>query len=216
MVHGVDLEWLTAGGPGASGCGAAVPVRVDPATVLAFERVCRRRGVSLFSGSAAMFSVLLHAGSGQRTIPLITPVDSRGTDGAGLVGCFVNNVVLRIEVDPALAVDELIRQVGNEMANALANHATPFGRVVAEAAGRRTDLEQPLSNVALVHDNAPTGVAIWGGLTVRRQRLCPYPRSATTLRLPSGERRPGCAAIWNSLSISATVRCRPSPMTCRG
>jgi hypothetical protein len=57
------------------------------------------------------------------------------------------------------------------MAAALTNHEAPFGRVVAESAGRRTNLHRPLGNVAMVHNNAPTGVATWGRLNVRRQRI---------------------------------------------
>ena len=171
MPHEVDLGWLGASVRRTGGGGAAVPVSIDVSAADAFERVCRRCGASLFSGLAAMLSVLLHARSGQRTIPLITPVDTRGTDGARLVGCFVNNVVLRMEVEPALAVGEMISRAGSEMAAALANHEAPFGRVVAESASRRTNLDRPLGNVAMVHNNAPTGVATWGRLNVRRQRI---------------------------------------------
>ena len=76
MPHEVDLEWLSASVRRAGGSGAAVPVSIDASAAGVFESVCRRCGASLFSGLAAMFSVLLHARSGQRTIPLITPVDT--------------------------------------------------------------------------------------------------------------------------------------------
>jgi nonribosomal peptide synthetase protein VioM len=98
-------------------------------------------------------------------------VDTRGTEGAALVGCFVNNVVLRMEIEPELAIGEMMSRAASEVAAALANHEAPFGRVVAEGAGRRTKLDRPLSNVAMVHNNAPTGVATWGALSVRRQPI---------------------------------------------
>jgi hypothetical protein len=175
MPHEVDLRWLGPGVRNTGGGGGAVPVNIDASTTDAFERVCRRCGASWFSGFAAMFSVLLHARSGQPTIPLLTPVDTRGADGAALVGCFVNNVVLRMEVEPALALEEAISRGASEVAAALANHEAPFGRVVAEAAARRTHLDRPLSNVAIVHNNAPTGVAKWGAVSVSRH---PIPISA--------------------------------------
>ena len=194
MPHEVDLEWLRPNVRKMGGGGAAVPVCIDASAADAFERVCRRCGASLFSGLAAVFSVLLHARSGQRTIPLITPVDTRGTDGAALVGCFINNVVLRMEVEPALAIGEMISRAASEMAAALANHEAPFGRVVAEGAGRRTNLDRPLSNVAMVHNNAPTGVATWGALTVRRQ---PMPISAVRYDLALSIGRQGDCLLGN-------------------
>ena len=76
-----------------------------------------------------------------------------------------------MEIEPALAVGEMISRAGSEMAAALANYEAPFGRVVAESASGRTHLDRPLGNVAMVHNNAPTGGATWGRLNVRRHPI---------------------------------------------
>jgi len=171
MPREVNLDWLCGEGPRPAAGGAAVPVRIDRAVMEVFDRLCGRCGASSFSGIAAMFALLLHVGSGQATIPLVTPVDSRGAEGAGVVGCFVNNVVLRLEVEPGMGVDELIRRSGAEMVEALGHHQAPFGRVVAQATGPRVNAQRPLGNVAVVHNNAPDGAATWGPLCVRRQPI---------------------------------------------
>jgi hypothetical protein len=176
-TFGTDISRMVAAGPDAApedagaAAGGAVPVDLGGALTAGFGRACREHGASVFAGTAGMLAVLLHLSSGQRVLPLLTPVDTREAAGARLVGCLVNTVLLRLEIDPAGTLGEVLGHAGRQVAAAVAHHQAPFGRVVAQAAADRADPGRPFGNVAVVHNNAPAGSAEWAGLTLTRQPI---------------------------------------------
>ena len=172
VPDGVDLDPLAvADRTPTDSTGAAVAVAVSGEAPNDFHAVCRRHGASLFAGSAALLAIVLHVESGQLDIPLIVPVDTRDATSASLIGCFVNNVVLRLRVDPASTIGASIADAGRAMTDAVAHSSAPFGRVVAEVGAGRSSSRMPFSNVALVHNNAPTGTADWAGLQLTRHEI---------------------------------------------
>ncbi len=121
-------------------------------TVLPAELVDRLRavgeGATLFMVLLAGFQVLLHRLTGERDVVVGTPVDGRSHQQVRrLVGCFVNTLPIRTDVDPAASVRDLVRRVRATAVDAYANQDVPFERIVSEVLSGRSDDTSPLFQV---------------------------------------------------------------------
>jgi amino acid adenylation domain-containing protein len=125
-----------------------------------WEDVCdlaRRERATPFMVLLAAFDALLGLVSGQRDVRVGTIVANRGWPGCeGVVGLFVNTVLLRADVDPSTSFLSLLRAVRDDTLAAYANQQAPFEVVLDEARGgrglRRSDV---YSVMALWEDDAP-------------------------------------------------------------
>ncbi|MEV0430518.1 amino acid adenylation domain-containing protein [Micromonospora sp. NPDC050495] len=85
----------------------------------------------------AAWAVLVARWSGRFDLVIGMPVSGRDVEGAlGVVGPFINTVVLRITVDPEAPVTALFEQVRTRIAEALRHQDAPFNEVMAEVYGR--------------------------------------------------------------------------------
>lgn len=167
----VPLDHLATAPAEAASAGRTTGFHLDEDLTRRFARVCRANAASLFAGTAALFGVLLSLESGQRQIPLVSPVDTRGAGGAELIGCFINNVVLCCAVEPDTTLTGVLADTGRVVVEALAHHQAPFGRVIAEVAASRSNAVRPFGNVAVVHNNAPAGTGTLPGATLSRHEI---------------------------------------------
>ncbi len=93
----------------------------------------QRHGGTLFTVLCAAYSVLLHRFSGQRDILIGTPVRARVLpEVEGLLGPFINAVVLRISVDPELTFAEHIKHVRDVTLDAFSREEMPLERLGIE------------------------------------------------------------------------------------
>ncbi|WP_306365015.1 non-ribosomal peptide synthase/polyketide synthase [Nocardia sp. CC227C] len=137
-----------------SGRGAAHRFTVSADLRDRLRRVAESRHASLFMVVHAAFAALLAALSGQRDIPIGTPVAGRGEPALDdLVGMFVNTLVLRTEVDPERSFVELLAAVRDADLRAFAHAEVPFERLVEELAPARVANRHPLFQVALTFQN---------------------------------------------------------------
>ncbi len=89
--------------------GGVVSLSISPARLTALRDAGRRAGTTLFTQILASFTALLARVTGQEDLVLGTPTSGRGEAGAGdlagVVGYFVNPVVLRADLsgDPTFA-----------------------------------------------------------------------------------------------------------------
>jgi len=121
---------------------------LDAELVADWRALCAREGATLAMGTCAAFQALLARWSGQEEIVLGTPVAGRSRlELRGLIGLFVNSLVLRTRVDPKGGFRALLARTREDWLAAQERADVPFERVVEELAPRRQLDRNPLFQV---------------------------------------------------------------------
>jgi hypothetical protein len=141
----------------------------------ALARISRAAGGSLFMVLLAAFKVLLLRYTGQADLVVGTPMANRNrAEIEGLIGFFVNMMVLRTDLSGNPTFRELLRRVKDVTLGAYDHADVPFERVVEELQPNRTLSRNPIFQVVFALQNT----------SVRPSRTAASP--ATTA--PSGTR----------------------------
>ncbi len=112
---------------------------------------------TLFMTLIAAFHALLHRYSGQDVIAVGSPVANRNRpDIEGLIGFFVNSLVLRADFEGNPAFRSLLAQVRETAIGAYANQDLPFEMLVEQLQPERDLSRNPLFQVIFQLMNAPT------------------------------------------------------------
>ena len=128
----------------------------------------RREGTTLFMTLLAAFQTLLMRYSGQEKIAVGSPIANRTrAEIEGLIGFFVNTLALRTEVEGRLNFQELLRRVRGICLGAYAHQNLPFEYLVEQLQPERDLSRQPLFQVMLALQNAPTEELELPGLRLR-------------------------------------------------
>lgn len=114
-----------------SGRGERVRFSLSPATSLRFRENMRAAGTTVFTGLLTAFTALLYRYSGQTDVRIGVPVTNRNQLAAtGIIGLFVNMLVLRMQVKGSLRLQELLEQVRITAAVAQDHAEFPFDQLV--------------------------------------------------------------------------------------
>ncbi len=141
----------------------AIHLEAGPAAALA--ALSKRQGATLFATLVAGFAALLHRYSGQDDILVICPIANRNrTEIEGLIGMFVNSLVLRIDLSGRPSFAELLGRVRWVLAESLEHQDLPFEKLVEELQPERDLGRHPLSSVMLQLQNAPHELRPSGGV----------------------------------------------------
>ena len=118
--------------PGAGGTGTGMhPVEIPDATAGALAGAAARLGTSVFVLTLAAFADALRRRSGRSDVVIATPMLVRGPAPLhGLIGCFVNAVVIRIDAGPEAGPRELVTRAHEAMLDAHTYASVPFESVV--------------------------------------------------------------------------------------
>ncbi|MFG3014174.1 condensation domain-containing protein [Streptomyces cinerochromogenes] len=124
----------------------------------------RRAGATPFMTLYALFADVLGTLTGRTDIVVASSVSGRDTpDTHQVIGCFVNRVVLRVDVGGTPGDQELVRRGRASVLAALANARLPFEHVVRRVAPHEYHRPAPLTDVMFVYDDqdgwAATGAA---------------------------------------------------------
>ncbi|HSU12937.1 amino acid adenylation domain-containing protein [Longimicrobium sp.] len=140
--------------------GGTVPVFAPPAVLERLREVGRAEGATLFMVVLAAFKVLLARYSGSEDVVVGTPVAGR-TRGEveGLIGLFVNEIVLRTALNGDPTFRELVGRVRETVLGAQEHQEVPFDRVVSELRPQRSLSHATLFQVIFQLDNAGEGPA---------------------------------------------------------
>ncbi|MFP2913374.1 condensation domain-containing protein, partial [Pyxidicoccus sp. 3LFB2] len=121
---------------------------LSPTLVGALRAFCREHQVTPFMVLYAAFSALLYRYSRQDDFCVGTPVSGRTHPSTeGVVGLFVNTVVLRSRVAPGDAFTALLAQARSTTLEALAHQDLPFERLVQALGVERDAGQTPLFQV---------------------------------------------------------------------
>ncbi|HEX5717195.1 MAG TPA: amino acid adenylation domain-containing protein, partial [Thermoanaerobaculia bacterium] len=138
--------------PGTSAGPGAVRRRLLPPDLAAgIGALASSRGATPFAVLLAAFQVLLRRTTGQRDIRIGTPAAGRSLpEMADLVGCFVNPLVLRTEIDDAGFTDH-VAAVRRSVLEALERQDYPFARLVERLQPERLPGVTPLFQALFVY-----------------------------------------------------------------
>ncbi|NPD30072.1 condensation domain-containing protein, partial [Corallococcus exiguus] len=144
--------------------GASLPVHLPLSQAL--TDFCQREGVTPFMALLAAFQVLLSRYSGQEDVSVGTPIAGRTRgETEGLIGLFINTLVLRSHVAPDASFRQLLAQVRDTTLAAYEHQHLPFEKLVEELQPQRSLSHSPLFQVMLVLQNAPVSELSLSGLS---------------------------------------------------
>ncbi|MCG8347097.1 MAG: amino acid adenylation domain-containing protein, partial [Chloroflexales bacterium] len=148
-----------------TGNGAHMPFTITQHLTEGLYALSRSEGATLFMTLLTAFQVLLHRYSGQDDIRVGTPIANRTqTALEGLIGCFINTLVLRANVAPGQSFRQTLAQSRETALEAYANQDAPFEMVVEAVQPERDLSRTPLFQVMFILQNTPAKVLELPGL----------------------------------------------------
>jgi len=120
-----------------------------PADVVApMRQLGQAHGATLFMTLLAAFDVLLHRYSGQDDVAVGTPIANRQNHQTeGLIGFFINTLVLRSQIDASQPFTHLLQQVRRTAMDAYRHQDVPFELLVEKLNPARSMSHAPLFQV---------------------------------------------------------------------
>lgn len=178
--------------------GATYPLQISPALTQALETLSQHAEVSLFMILLAAFHTLLYRYTGQEDIAIGSPIANRHrSELEGLIGFFVNSLVMRLDLSGNPTFRELLERVRNATLEAYDHQDVPFERLVEELDPNRDLGRNPLFQVAFALQNAPMQSLELPGL-----RLEPVPLESGSTRFDLEfhlwEPAHGLRSLWQS------------------
>ncbi len=144
--------------------GATQTVTRAPGLTMQLKTRSQREGVTLFTTLLATFAVLLYRYTGQEDLLIGFPVANRNRrEVEGLIGFFVNTVVLRADLSGNPTFRELLKRIQTTILDADAHQALPFERLVDELRPNRDASRNPLFQVTYA-PQTPFSVVSMGDL----------------------------------------------------
>ncbi|MGB3439751.1 MAG: amino acid adenylation domain-containing protein [Actinophytocola sp.] len=187
-----------------SGAGAVVSRMVPAETHRAVADCARAAGVTTFTVLRTAVAILLSRHGAGTDLPLGTPVDGRAEPALrDLVGCFVNTVVLRVDLSGAPTVGALLARVLAEDTETLAHGELPFDRVTEAVNPPRVPGLHPLFQVLMVHEH-DAGEQLRLGDATARVELVNTGTAKVDLTVKFSE-RPGSGGIAVTIEYSTDL-----------
>ena len=167
---------------------------LDIPTGLAQElkQLSRAQGGTLFMTLLAAFHALLFRHTGQNEIRVGVPVAGRGRpETAGVIGIFINTLVLDARLHAQTSLAELLAQVRDTAIEAQAHQDLPFECLVQALRAEHGHAAAPLFQVMFNHlGQGDRPLRGWPGLQVRRidleERAAPFELTLETIEREDG------------------------------
>jgi len=166
----LDLRTDHAAAPLASqGNGATVPISLSSALTSGLRALSRENRVTLFMTLLAALQVLVFRHTGQEDFAIGTSIANRNRlETEGLVGFFLNHLVLRSRLEGRPTFQELLGRVQQTVLDAYAYQDLPFNTLVEALSPERGLSRSPLFRILFVLQNAPLSTLDLPGLEVEQ------------------------------------------------
>jgi amino acid adenylation domain-containing protein len=136
--------------------GASQPLSLSKELSESIKQMSQREGVTVFMTLLAAFDVLLAHHSGQDDIVVGTDIANRNrSETEGLIGFFVNQLVLRTDLSGDPGFRELLQRVREVTVGAYGNQDVPFSKLVEVLKPERNLSRNPLFQVLFVLHDEP-------------------------------------------------------------
>ncbi|HEV2146176.1 MAG TPA: amino acid adenylation domain-containing protein, partial [Longimicrobiaceae bacterium] len=144
--------------------GASVGVSVPPAVTSGVRALARREGATLFMALLAAWQALLARYSGQADVIVGSPIAGRTRlETEGLIGFFVNTLMLRAEFADDPPFRTLLGRTREATLEAYAHQEIPFERLVEELAPERSLGHVPFVQAVLsLHEDGRRSLQLGG------------------------------------------------------
>ncbi|MEH2110839.1 non-ribosomal peptide synthetase [Nostoc sp.] len=131
----------------------------------ALEKLSQQEGVTLFMTLVAAFQTLLYRYTHQEDIAVGSPIANRNrSEIEGIIGFFVNSLVLRSNLSGHPSFRELLGRVREVTLGAYSHQDLPFEKLVEELHPERNLSHHPLFQVVFGFQNAPMSALELPGL----------------------------------------------------
>lgn len=129
--------------------------------------LAQQEGVTLFIALLTAFKILLYRYTQQEDIAIGSPIANRNrSEIEGLIGFFVNSLVLRTDLSGNPTFRELLSRVKEVALGAYAHQDLPFEKLVEELHPERNLNQNPLFQVVFALQNTPMSQLELPGLTL--------------------------------------------------
>jgi UDP:flavonoid glycosyltransferase YjiC (YdhE family)/alpha-ketoglutarate-dependent taurine dioxygenase len=161
------------------------------------QALSQQAGVTLFMTLLAAFKTLLYRYTQQEDIIVGTDVANRNrAEIEGLIGFFINLLVLRTDLSGNPTFRELLERVRSVALGAYAHQDLPFAKLVEELQPERTSQPTPLFQVLFVMQNIPMSQQSLLGLSMKQMEV-DIKTSKFDLALFINETEQGLVGNWN-------------------
>lgn len=148
--------------------GAKQPVIISKATTDGLKNLARTERATLFMALLNAYQLQLASLNGQEDIVVGSPTAGRHRrETEILIGYFVNTIVMRAQLSDDPSFREALARAREVALGAYANQDVPLEKIVEELQPGRTLSHNPLFQVWLVLQNAPSERSEWQGLEVK-------------------------------------------------
>ena len=149
--------------------GARVSLTLTERQTEAIQALSRSLNATSFMVLFGAFALLLHRHSGQTDLLTGIPVAGRNKiETEGLIGFFLNSLVLRLDLSKADNFKELVKQVRNNALDAFDNQDIPFEKIIEELNPPRDLNRTPIFQVFFNMFSVPAREPKLGNLRVER------------------------------------------------
>jgi aspartate racemase len=141
-----------------------------PDLLAATHALFRESGTTPYRGLCAVFNVFLHCYTGQTDFSVGSPFAPRCAGAEGLIGFFVNTVVLRTDLSGNPTFRELMKRVDSVVRGAIQHSDLTFDKIVEVVRPLRDPSRHPLFQVNFRSPKSPYNALQLRGISAERAR----------------------------------------------
>ncbi|HZE89134.1 MAG TPA: condensation domain-containing protein, partial [Verrucomicrobiae bacterium] len=124
--------------------------------LVALKDLARRTSATMFMAVLAALDVLCYKHSGQRDFIIGSAIADRNRpETENAIGYFLNMLLLRARIDPAMTFRQLLVQTRERALGAFAHQDVPFATLVAELKPKQDPSRNPLIQVSYIYLDFP-------------------------------------------------------------